>query len=373
MTAAGVFALVAVALWSLIFLAGLRGIRSTPVLQACAEHTAEVDAYVPARDEQEIIEACVQGALSQAQLRTLVVVDDRSSDDTADILARIAASQPRLRVLSGQEPPLGHCGKPAALVHATQEVRPEAEWLLFLDADVVLAPGALGGLLRHAEAQEVDLLTVIPRMTLGTPMERLVMPAVGALILAHHPPAKVNDPNHAKAFANGQVLLVRAEAYQAVGGHGAVVREVLEDVALARRLKAAGRRLRVVDGRNIATTRMYRDWPELVEGWTKNLFLLMDQSVSTSLGWAAASVVLSSLGWVALGWQQGVLGLGAWAGITAMQGTLRSLGGAPARYALLSPLGTTIAAGLLMLSVYQHRWGKGVRWKGRSYPGDAQS
>ncbi|CAN0596639.1 unnamed protein product, partial [Laminaria digitata] len=84
-------ALVAVALWSLIFVAGLRGIRSTPVLQPFADHSAKVDAYVPARDEQEIIEACVRGALSQDQLRRLVVIDDRSSDGTSDILARVAA------------------------------------------------------------------------------------------------------------------------------------------------------------------------------------------------------------------------------------------------------------------------------------------
>lgn len=373
MTAAGAFALVAIVVWTVVFILGLRGMAQTPVPQPQPEHPGQVSAYVPARDEANVIEGCVQGALSQPQVQSLVVIDDRSSDGTDVVLGALQEKQPTLRVLQGVEPAPGHCGKPAALVRALAEAPPQNPWLLFLDADVVLNPGAVGALLAEAEHHEADLVTLIPRVTLGSTLERLVMPAVGALILAHHPPAKVNDPHNPKAFANGQVILIRRAVYERVGGHSAVVQEVLEDVMLARRVKAAGGRLRLVDGRHLAVTRMYEHGAELMEGWTKNLFLLMDARLSTTLGWAGLSLGLGALGWAALLVDRGALGLLAFGLITSMQGILRYRGGANPLYALIAPIGNGLATGLLLNSAYRHRSGLGVRWKGRAYGGRGRS
>jgi chlorobactene glucosyltransferase len=366
-TPAAIFAVAALALWGLLFLKSLAGIARTPVPHPRPEQPGAVDAYLPARDEAEIVEASVQAILQQPQVRRLVAVDDGSTDDTGAILARVAAAQGRLQVLQGAGPGPGECGKPAALVAAQAALPAAAEWLLFVDADVVLAPGAAGALLAEAEATGAALVTVIPTVTLGTWLERVVMPAVGALILAHHPPARVNDPEDPKAFANGQVILIRKAAYTAAGGHAAVLREVLEDVALARRVKATGGRLRVVDGRHLARTRMYASAAELFEGWTKNLFLLMDAHLPTALGWALASVLLGSLGLVALLVERGALGLAAYLGILAMQATLRYRGGAQPAYAVFAPLGAVLAAGLVLRSAARHRLGRGVSWKGRRY------
>jgi len=366
-TAAGVFALAALALWALLFLRGLQGIRRTPVLAPAPDVEGEVTAYVPARDEVEVIERAVQGALSQAQVARLVVIDDRSSDGTGEALARLAEGEARLVVLSGRGPGEGECGKPAALVQAYEAAPPQTEWLLFLDADVVLGEGAIGALLSHAGRSGADLVTVIPTVTLGTFMERLVMPAIGALVLAHHPPARVADPDDPKAFANGQVILLRRARYERLGGHRRVLSDVLEDVALARHVKAAGGRLSVVDGRRIARTRMYASWSELSEGWIKNLFLLMDAKVSVALGWALASVIFGSLGWVVIAVERGWVGLVCGAAIITMQGTLRKLGGASPGYALLAPVGALVASGLLLVSAARHRSGRGVAWKGRRY------
>ena len=112
------------------------------------------------------------------------------------------------------------------------------------------------------------------------------------MIVAQYPPAQVADPSSRIAFANGQVILVRRALYDRIGGHRAVVHEVLEDVRLAELAKAAGGRLSVVDGRAIAATRMYDGWRELREGWTKNLFLLMGSRASRTIAWAIVSVVL---------------------------------------------------------------------------------
>lgn len=322
---------------------------------------------MPARDEAQIIEASVQAALSNPQVRSLVVVDDRSTDETGERLHEIGNRQVRLRTVAGVEPPTGHCGKPAALVYAYASVPPTTPWLLFVDADVVLEPGAVGALLQAAEAHKADLVTLIPRVTLGSIFERILMPPVGALILAHHPPKKVNDPDNPKAFANGQVILIRKTTYEAVGAHGAVVSDVLEDVALARLVKATGAKLWMVDGRHLASTRMYESVSELTEGWIKNLFLLMDARWSTAILWAGVSLVFGSMAWICLLIDQGPAGLLAWAAILVMQGTLRFKGGANPLYAIAAPLGALGASGLLLTSAFRHTFGAGVRWKGRTY------
>ena len=116
------------------------------------------------------------------------------------------------------------------------------------------------------------------------------------MILAKNPPKKVADPNSKLAFANGQLLLVRRSLYEKIGGHQSVISEILEDVRLAERAKAAGGRLAVVDGKNIARTRMYSNAEELIEGWSKNLYLLMGGRLSAAIGWAVLSLWLGLSG-----------------------------------------------------------------------------
>lgn len=350
-----------------MYLRGLAGIRATPRLTPASSPGAPgvVDVYVPARDEAEVIEACVQSILSQPEVRRLVVVDDQSTDGTSAILAR--RTDPRLTVIAGTGPAEGAAGKPSALAHAVTAAPPETARVLFVDADVVLADGAVAALLADADASGADLVTLLPTLTLGSFAERVVMPSVGALIVAAHPPARVADPDAADAFANGQTILLDRVRYAAVGGHAAVISEVLEDVALARRVKADGGHLRVVDGRGWARTRMYASAGEMIEGWTKNLFLLVGARVGAAVTWAALSVLLGGLGVAALAWDRGAFGLGAYLGILAMQADLRRRGGWSAAYAVLAPLGALCVAGLLAASTGRHRSGRGVVWKGRRH------
>ncbi len=355
---------VVVILWTLLLIAGLRGARRTPVVRPGEDTVTGVAALMPARNEAEVIRQAVDGVRAQVGLRQLVVIDDQSTDGTREVLDRDGAG---ITIVDGTGPGEGECGKPAALVRGYAEIDDGAEWLLFVDADVILAPGAVAGLVAHAEATGADAVTVLPRLTLSTPIEKIVMPSIGALIVAQYPPAAVADSDRPDAFLNGQVILVRRALYDRIGGHAAVIADVLEDVALGRLVKGAGGRISVVDGREIARTRMYDGWRELREGWTKNLFLLMGSSASRTITWAALSVVLGASGWFAFaiaGWPFGVAAL-AWA--VVVQVTLRSTGSVSPLWAVFAPIGAVVTAYLLCESLWRHRGGRRVAWKGRTY------
>jgi hypothetical protein len=331
-----------------VFVRSLAGVKKTLVVEP---HTGKGDvvAFMPARNEAGVVGDAARSVLMQPEVAKLVVIDDGSTDGTAAELAKI--SDARLEVIAGSGPGEGECGKPAALAMAFERLRPETEWLLFVDADVVLASGAVGGLL----SVDGDLLSVIPQVSLQSLAEHAVMPTVGSVVLAR---------NRDHPFAVGQVMLVRRKVYEAAGTHRAVIREVLEDVRLAEKVHAAGARIVLADGRKIARARMYESWRELSEGWTKNLYLLLGPD---TVKWIALTLLFGWMGPVAAiiaGWPYG---LAAYLLIFAMQARLRALGGAPWIGAILAPLGALGAAYLMIASWRRHVSGAGVMWKGRKY------
>lgn len=361
----------AVLVWTVLLIRARRGIELMSVVEPLPRAPVDVPAvtaYVPARNEARVIAPCVTALVQQgAILDRLIVIDDRSTDGTRARLEALREEQPRIEVIDGRGPGPGECGKPAALRDAVHAILPEREWLLFLDADVILRPGALSGLLQVAAEREADLVTVFPQLELETPVERLVMPAIGALIAAIYPSDRVSAPDDPLAFANGQLILIRRSAYEAAGGHAAVASEILEDVRLAENVKRSGGVLCLADGRKIARTRMYESWSELVEGWSKNLFLLLGSNTKRAVAWALGSIVLSSIGWIALfaaGWP---IGLVAWAFVLGVQMTLRKRGGAPPGWALLAPVGAVALAIVLLRSTWLHTRGREISWKGRRY------
>lgn len=327
---------------------------------------SSVTALVPARNEASVIRASIEGLLAQHVAR-VVVVDDGSTDETGARLEALARDHRDLVIFAGEGPGPGECGKPAALMRLYVEARPTTPWLLFVDADVVLVPGAAAALLAAAEEEGADLVTTIPRVVMTRTIEKLVMPSIGALVLAEHPPERVADPADPRAFANGQVILVRRELYERIGGHGSVVREILEDVRLAGHAKRAGGRLLVTDGRFVASTHMYEGWAELLEGWSKNLYLLLGATPARAIKWLVLSVALAWAGPLAaltMGWP---LGLAAWALILAYQLILRARGGAAPGWAILAPLSALLTARILVRSLVLHTRGRKIPWKGRLY------
>ncbi len=151
--------------------------------------------------------------------------------------------------------------------------------------------GILSRALREADRHHAVLLSYSPRQIVTGFWQRAVMPLVFSELASVYPPKEVNDPGRKLAAANGQFLLVEREAYFSVGGHRAVGREVLEDVALARAIKRAGRVIRFRYAPDALATRMYRTTAEMVEGWTKNLALLFPSPVALAV-WRVLDLLL---------------------------------------------------------------------------------
>jgi glycosyltransferase involved in cell wall biosynthesis len=233
---------------------------------------------VPARNEEASLGTCLESLASQSGVEfEIIVVDDHSTDRTHEIALSFAtAPGSRLSVIEAGPLPAGWTGKNNAVVTGVHIAR--GEWLLFTDADTVHLPGSLARALAEAREHRVDMLSYSPEQIAVTFWEMAVLPVVFAELARQYPPSKVSDPNSPAAAANGQYILVKREVYDAVGGHAAVAGEILEDVALARRFKAAGRKIHFRYAADAVRTRMYRNWKQLRDGWTKNLALLFPES-----------------------------------------------------------------------------------------------
>lgn len=228
-----------------------------------------VSILIPARDEEGNIERCVRSVLAQDHPSlNVVVLDDRSSDRTAEIVTAVAAEEPHVRLLSGSPLPDGWKGKCHALRQAATAA--DGEWLLMVDADVKLHPSALTIALGSAREHDAVMVSWFGRLETVTFWERLLQPFILDFILTHSDPRKVNDLARPDCIANGQFILVRADAYEELGGHESVKDSIVEDMAFARLVKARGLRYRLLDTLDLMQARMYTSLDEVRAGWTKN-------------------------------------------------------------------------------------------------------
>lgn len=228
-----------------------------------------VTAIVPVRNEEANIAAAVESLAAQVPPIEIVVVNDDSSDGTPEILAGLQKRFPNLRVIDNHELPAGWTGKNHACYLGAKQAK--GEWLLFTDADVRHAPQAVEAGLALARQHDAKLVSYSPNQDMETWWERVIIPYVYFRLARAYPFEEVNNPKSSIAAANGQWLLVSRRAYRLLGGHESVRGEILEDVALARKVKRAGYRIYFTSAEGKARTRMYSDWQNLWQGWTKNL------------------------------------------------------------------------------------------------------
>ncbi|WP_293135319.1 glycosyltransferase family 2 protein [Microcoleus sp. bin38.metabat.b11b12b14.051] len=268
----------------------------------------KISVIVPAYNEAENIRDCAIAILESTALWAenleVLIVDDRSTDDTKAIAIALQQQldDSRLKILAGEARPANQywAGKNWACAQAVQVAT--GDFLLFIDADVRLKPGAIETAIATAETEKIDLLTCMPALVCDCLAEWLVQPLMFNHLAVCYDFTAVNDAAKTDiAFAGGPFMLFRRSAYEKIGGHEAVAGKIVEDVELARRIKRAGLKLGLYSGGNLASVRMYRSWNALWEGWTKNLYLGANRSWGLMVYMAAIMFFLYPMPWLALG------------------------------------------------------------------------
>lgn len=326
-----------------------------------------VSIIVPARNEEAALGRCLESLVAQAGVSfEIIVVDDGSADRTREI----AASFPGVRVISAGPLRGGWTGKNNAVFAGACEAG--GGWLLFTDADTVHAPGSLARAVAEADLHGASLLSYSPEQEVRGFWEKALMPVVFAELAAAYRPSEVSDSASSSAAANGQYLLISREAYDAVGGHAAVAASLLEDVDLARAVKVSGRKIYFRYGADAVRTRMYRNFGQLREGWTKNLALLFPSSLKLAalrfaefvliVGGIIAAGIFAFRGALLPATVIGGIALLAWLRLLMRIRKAHFLWDANA----LSIFGLPLFSCLLLRSRVRHRRGS-VSWKGRTY------
>lgn len=337
-------------------------------------HRVLLSAIVPARNEEAVIGACLDSLARQAEITEILVVNDQSTDKTASIVREQMERLPQLRLLEAKELPAGWVGKNNAVWLGAREAK--GEWLLFTDADAVHNSDSAARALAIAAKEDAVLVSFSPEQVMKNWYEKSLIPYVYCRLARRFSYAEVNDRRKAAAAANGQFLMIRRDAYEAVGGHASVAGEVLEDVALAKRVKSAGYGIWFGSGKGIVRVRMYRSFGAMWEGWRKNLYTLMggnEGAIGKEIAWALAPLMASIIAAVST-WGLtesvrgaiGVLALGLIGMSVAADGELRRNEFPPGLVWYGIP-GRLLFAGVLWASYRGHRRGK-LEWKGREYP-----
>jgi glycosyltransferase involved in cell wall biosynthesis len=330
-----------------------------------------VSVIVPARNEEACLGACLESLAAQTGVDfEIIVVNDASTDHTREI----AQSFPLVRVVDADPLPSGWTGKNNAMAAGARIAG--GECLLFTDADTVHKRGSLARAVGEARERGVVMLSYSPEQEVRGFWENAVMPVIFAELAAAYRPSLVSDPRSSAAAANGQYILIARQAYDAIGGHAAVKSSLLEDVALAKGVKTSGRKIFFRFGGDAVRTRMYRNFYQLREGWTKNLALLFPSPVRLALlrltefvmiaGSAAAAVaaLLHGHPWPA--------SAAAILAATIYGFLLHRIRKAHFSWQAnaLSIAGLPLFAYLLLRSKLSYREGH-VSWKGRIYGGEA--
>jgi chlorobactene glucosyltransferase len=357
----------------------------------------DVSVLVPARNEECRIRDCLASLLVQEPpIREIILLDDRSTDRTAEIAKEMGFHEGtgnRLRIVRGQELPEGWVGKNWACHQLSLAASLESRYLLFTDADTIHGPACVRSALAYAVSNRADLLSLWPDQITGTWSEKLVIPLGYLLFMAFHPFPLLrllqSQPDRvarwgftrvqlaALGAANGQFLLFNRCSYEALGGHNALKSHLVEDIAFGRRVASRtgeGMRLVNADGIDLLRCRMYTGFPELWEGFSKNLRPVFEES---HLGFAVFGVVIFSfflLPFLLLMFQGGPLQAAVIAILLIMgMRLILTLRFRTSWLGFITHPFAVILSLLIALNSWRLCQSTGVSWKGRNYSGKTRS
>ncbi|TCB97919.1 glycosyltransferase [Micromonospora zingiberis] len=338
------------------------------------QSTERVTVLLPLRDEADRVTPCLRALLAQRGVPRLrvVVLDDGSTDGTADVVRTVAAGDPRVTLLTGAAPPPGWLGKPHACWQLASRTEESTTALVFVDADVVLGPYAVAAAVTELRAAGATLLSPYPRIVVRNGADRLVQPLLQWLWLTFLPlRAMERSARPALAAAGGQFLVVDRAGYLRAGGHAAVADRVLEDIELARAVKRSGGRIALADGSRLASCRMYDTWPQLRDGYTKSLWATFGHPSAAALVLTVLLLLYTAPPLVAVtALLAGAPALAGVAFLTYLMGvagrvvSARATGGRAWPDALSHPVSVAVL-GWLTLRSYHLRKRRRLSWRGR--------
>jgi glycosyltransferase involved in cell wall biosynthesis len=351
-------------------LLGIRSIRALRDLPPLAGPLPKVSIIIPARNEERNLEEALRSilALDYDDLE-IDVVDDRSTDRTGEILDRMAAADPRLRIVHVRALPAGWLGKNHALWLGAEKAT--GEFLLFTDADVVMAPSALRRAVGAMVADRLDHLTAAPEIERPSALFEMFIGAFSLFFTLFTKPWRVKDPESPSHVGIGAFNLVRASAYRAAGGHQAIAMRPDDDLKLGKLLKKNGFRQEFVFGLGALRVEWYASTGELIQGLMKNAFSGVDYRV-----WVV--VVSTVMQLITLVWPFLALfltsGMTRWLNLASVLVLLAlcwinaPLAGVRRWHGLGFPLATLLFLYILWRAMLLTLWRDGIDWRGTHYP-----
>lgn len=360
--------------------------RSIPKTSLPDVQLPSISVLVPVRNEEGKVGRCLESLAQQDYPDfEIIVVDDKSTDASGRIIAELAKRFSNIKVIQGRESRPGWLGKCNALNHASPHAT--GDWLVFSDADTYHHPSSLRDAVSAALKYKVDMISFMPVQELYSFSERVIMPVLLGSFLMGDPTNSINDPKSPRAYAYGQYIMVKRTTYDAIGGHESVKDQILDDISIGRVTKEKGFSVTACDGRPLYTVRMYTNFSELWNGWTKNAYALINCSPVSLIGVVvllnlclfapfvtlavSAASPSSVTGMIppALLWSALVIQFVCMM-IWYARSTVYYRGLSPFCFLLL-PLGAVLTSALYINSAYCFITGRQVKWKDRDYSVDS--
>ena len=228
-----------------------------------------VSVVIACKDEELNIEYCAKDILTQDHENfELILIDDRSADNTREIIKKIASEDNRVRTVFIDKLPDGWCGKNHAMQKGIDIAK--SNWLIMSDADCKwYNPKLISKAISYTFDENADMVTLLPTLKMRSFWEKLLLPVCGGILMIWFPPKKVNNPRKKQAFANGQFMLISKKAYTNIGEHEAIKGSLIEDIDFARNIKRNSLTLRFAPTRNMFSVRMYSNLADIIRGWVR--------------------------------------------------------------------------------------------------------
>ncbi|MDE1862829.1 MAG: glycosyltransferase [Thaumarchaeota archaeon] len=339
----------------------------------------KVSVILPARNEERFIEKCLNSLTNQDYENfEIIVIDDRSDDSTGTIIKKIAEKDPRVKYLLADPKPEGWVGKNWACVEGFR--RSTGDLLLFTDADTKHSKNTISLSVSHMLSENLAALSVIPKLLCLDRWTKVALPVLSTFLHTRFSALRVNDPSKKTGYFFGSFFIIKREVYSKVGTHEGVKSDIVEDGALGKKVKEGGFKIKMVRGEHLVEAVWARDFPTLWHALKRIMTPLYIQSKYTALGIFVAVLFLlfvpfplSIFAGIMTGSSQMFLPLLAVSLISSSLIFLASaidaaMGlGLPARYALLSPLGSTLIVSGFASGILNAKSSRAVSWRGRTY------